>query len=53
MPQVHHTLVAIFAITCLTYLGDQKNMDVAQPIMMVAIGIAGSGAAEGIWKKHD
>lgn len=40
------TLIALFAIGCLTALGLYKGQDVAMPLATVAIGLAASNAAE-------
>lgn len=43
------TFVAIFAISCLTCIGLTTPTDVAAAIAAVAIGLAGSNAAQGAY----
>jgi hypothetical protein len=44
-------IIAMAAISCLTFLGYSKDIDVSSAIAMVAISIAGAGAAEGMIEK--
>lgn len=47
------TLVAIYAITCLTILGYFKAADVAASIATVALAIAAANASQSIMEKKN
>ena len=43
--------MALFAISCLLFLGFYKGVSVSESIAAVALGIAGANSAEGIFTK--
>lgn len=51
--QCRRTFVGVVAIVCLTALGVAVNADVSMAIASVAIGIAGSNAAQGILARKE
>lgn len=47
------SIIAIFSISALTFLGYTKSLDVSMAISGVVLAIAGSNAAQGIMTKKE
>lgn len=45
------SLISIFAISCLLYLGVRNNIDTSMAIASVALGLSAANAAQSVYKK--
>ncbi len=47
------SLIAIFGISMITFLGIKNHIDTSVAISMICLGIAGANSAQGILEKKD